>query len=789
MVKFIGKVNRIVFENDQDLYKILDVTIIGKLEDYDREEIKVTGSFGDIQEGGTYNFEGKLVVHNKFGLQFRCDSYKQAMPHEKGSLTRYLSSNKFPGIGKKAAETIISVLGIDALSVIKEKPEKIATLPLTRKQKDSLLNGVKAMDSYSEIVLKLAQFGLNKKVAGRLYQIYHGETLTKLEQDPYASIAEVTGYGFRSADKIGKNLGIAIDDPRRINGAIFEILLDELNKEGNTYVKLEKLLSEAGKLLKINQYDPIATCLNGLQHEGKVVVAGEDAALQNIFAIENDIALTMKNLVSQRSDSESFDDQALQDAIKSAEKQLKITYDDTQKAAIKNALNNPVSILTGGPGTGKTTIINGILLALRDLAEIPSSALYSSDPPFLLAAPTGRAAKRMEEITGVTAKTIHRLLGLGIGENDATDLNQLNGEILIVDEMSMVDMFLFKQLVSSINETKHIVFVGDKDQLPSVGAGNVFSDLIKAHVFPTTVLKQIHRQGDDSSIITLAHDINEGKDLQAIFEKTNNYSFISCPPHEVDHVASQIVKRALARGFAQDDIQILGAMYQGDGGVTNLNNVIQEIMNPPKPGSKTLEIHDEVFRIGDRVLQLQNNPEKDIYNGQIGKILSIDDKNPQKCLTANFDGREINFSKKDLFDLTRAYAITIHKAQGSEFPLVILSLTMQNYVMLKRNLLYTAVTRAEKNLVLIGDPRAYTMALNTSGNDRQTGLSEKLQNQLAVNVPETVDNETESSDQSPSFGSDSPQKAQDCILTSELIYSGKIDPMIGMQDVRLEAHT
>lgn len=780
MTKFNGKLNRIVFENDQDLFKILDVTIIGKLEDYDREEIKVTGSFGDIQEGGTYTFDGKLVVHNKFGLQFRCDSYKQSVPQEKGSLTRYLSSSKFPGIGKKAADTIISALGTNALTVLKDNPAKVATLPLTKKQKDSLISGVNSMDSYSEIVLKLAQFGLNKKVAARLYQIYHGETLAKLEQDPYAAIAEVTGYAFKSADRMGSKLGIAADDPRRINGAIFQILLDELSKEGNTFVKLALLLTQASKLLQIKQFDPIATCVNNLQHQGKIVVSGEDAALQSIFETENEIALTMKNLIERKNTTKPYKERAIQTAIKNAEKKLKISYDNTQKLAIKNALTNPISILTGGPGTGKTTIINGILLSLRELAEIPASSLYSSDPPFLLAAPTGRAAKRMEEITGITAKTIHRMLGLGIGENDATDLNELNGEILIIDEMSMVDMFLFKQLISSINDTKHIVFVGDKDQLPSVGAGNVFSDLIKANAFPTTVLKQIHRQGDDSSIITLAHDINEGEDQQSLFTKTKNYSFISCPPHEVDHVVSQIVERAIAHGFAKDDIQVLGAMYQGPGGVTNLNNVIQEIMNPAKPNSKILEVHDEAFRIGDRVLQLQNNPEKDIYNGQIGKILAIDEKNAQKCMTADFDGREINFSKKDLFDLTRAYAITIHKAQGSEFPLVILSLTMQNYVMLKRNLLYTAVTRAEKNLVLIGDPRAYVMALNTSGNDRQTGLSQKLQEQLGV-VSQTT---TEKKVETPKVDEQVEEKPKDYLLTSELIYAGKIDPMIGMADIK-----
>lgn len=783
MVEFTGKVNGIVFENDKDLYKILDVEIIGSLENYSRDEIKVTGNFGDIQISASYRFEGKLVMHEKFGLQFRATSYKQVLPHEEGSLTKYLSSDKFPGIGKKAANTIINELGLNALDILKEKPAKIDTLSLTRKQKDSLLSGLNSMDSYSEIVLKLAQYGINRRIAANIYQLYHGDSLKKLQTDPYAVINDVTGFGFKSADMLGKQLEIKDDDPRRINGAIYQVLIDALSGSGDTYVPLKELLTEASKLLQIDKFDPIANCVLGLQQDGKIVVNDDVAALQNIYQTEVDIAHSMKYLVESRQDQEDeqYSEKEMNAAIKDAEKELKIKYDETQKLAIKNALNHPISILTGGPGTGKTTIINGILLALRKLAEIPASALYSEDPPFLLAAPTGRAAKRMSEITGIGAKTIHRMLGLGIGDAGTGELNELNGEILIIDEMSMVDMFLFKQLLSSINQIRHIVFVGDKDQLPSVGAGNVFSDLIKSQAFPTTILKEIHRQGDDSTIISLAHAVNEGVNEGALFKKTKNYSFISCRPDLVGDAVGQIVELALKRGFAKDDIQVLGAMYHGNGGVDNLNDIIQQIMNPPKAKSKSLEAHNETFRIGDRILQLQNNPEKDIYNGQIGKISSIDEENSKECMVAKFDDREVTFGRKDLNDLTRAYAITIHKSQGSEFPLVVLNLTMQNYVMLKRNLLYTAITRAEKNLVLVGDPRAFEAAFKTPGNDRKTGLASKLRKQLGIMVkPENVQ-EPESKPKEKT----KPKQPEDYILTPEKIYSGEIDPMIGMEDIHL----
>lgn len=783
MVEFTGKVNGIVFENDKDLYKILDVEIIGSLENYSRDEIKVTGNFGDIQISASYRFEGKLVMHEKFGLQFRATSYKQVLPHEEGSLTKYLSSDKFPGIGKKAANTIIDELGLNALDILKEKPAKIDTLSLTRKQKDSLLSGLNSMDSYSEIVLKLAQYGINRRIAANIYQLYHGDSLKKLQTDPYAVINDVSGFGFKSADMLGKQLEIKDDDPRRINGAIYQVLIDALSGSGDTYVPLKELLTEASKLLQIDKFDPIANCVLGLQQDGKIVVNDDVAALQSIYQTEVDIAHSMKYLVESRQDQEDeqYSEKEMNAAIKDAEKELKIKYDETQKLAIKNALNHPISILTGGPGTGKTTIINGILLALRKLAEIPASALYSEDPPFLLAAPTGRAAKRMSEITGIGAKTIHRMLGLGIGDAGTGELNELNGEILIIDEMSMVDMFLFKQLLSSINQIRHIVFVGDKDQLPSVGAGNVFSDLIKSQAFPTTILKEIHRQGDDSTIISLAHAVNEGVNEGALFKKTKNYSFISCRPDLVGDAVGQIVELALKRGFAKDDIQVLGAMYHGNGGVDNLNDIIQEIMNPPKAKSKSLEAHNETFRIGDRILQLQNNPEKDIYNGQIGKISSIDEENSKECMVAKFDDREVTFGRKDLNDLTRAYAITIHKSQGSEFPLVVLNLTMQNYVMLKRNLLYTAITRAEKNLVLVGDPRAFEAAFKTPGNDRKTGLASKLRKQLGIMVkPENVQ-EPESKPKEKT----KPKQPEDYILTPEKIYSGEIDPMIGMEDIHL----
>ncbi len=777
-----GRLQGVVFENQKDLFKILDIEVLSALPGYEAKQIRVTGNFGQIEVGELYRFKGDLVVHDRFGTQFRAQSYQLVMPNQTTSLTKYLISDKFPGIGKKAAEHIITQFGVDALTLLRKNPSKIDTLDLTSKQKSSLLSGLSKIDSYSQIILKLTQYGVPSKLANKLYQVYHDDSLSQLEKDPYTPIVQVEGYSFRLADRLGKAFQIPEEADSRLEGAIYQVLKDALNQSGNTYVPLKNLVLEVSEAISLKNYDLIVHAVNQLQQKEKIVVQDDKAFLAYIYTNEKEIADYLKQFIERKTEIPKYSQSQLNHAIQHAESALHIKYDATQKLAIANALTHTVSILTGGPGTGKTTIISGILLCLRELETIPAASLYSQDPPFLLAAPTGRAAKRMSEITGITAKTIHRMLGLGIGDRQETELNELNGEILIIDEMSMIDMFLFKQLLSAIQTTKRLVFVGDQDQLPSVGPGNIFGDLIASDAIATTKLEQIHRQADESSIITLAHHVNLGDQEQLLFQKTKNYSFIPCQADLVDKAISQIIELAMKK-FSPDDIQVLGAMYHGSGGITHLNDVLQKIMNPKGNGAKTIESHQELFRIGDRILQLQNNPEKEIYNGQIGKVIGIDEKDTQHCLTANFDDREISFSRQDLFDLTRAYAITIHKAQGSEFPVVILNLTMQNYVMLRRNLLYTAITRAEKNLVLVGERRAYEMALKTPGNDRRTGLIMQIR-AAGLGVKETPDKLDEKRYRKDDSDQENPSDEK--VLTPEKIYSGQIDPMIGMSGVELK---
>ncbi|GHV98217.1 ATP-dependent RecD-like DNA helicase [Lactobacillus nasalidis] len=779
MTEISGELKSIIFENSQNMYKILLVDLRTSLPGYSESEIKVTGTFGDLEIGQEYSFTGDLVTHPKYGQQFQAVSCQPALPQETGGVVKYLSSDKFPGIGTKTAEKIVDQLGADALKSLQADPAQIEQLDLTPKQKNSLQTGLSQLDSFDELALSLANYGIPRKVAGRLYQKYHDQTLKKLQADPYLALGEVSGYSFKEADRLARGLGLAQDSLERADGGILAVLLQALTMDGETYLELDQLLPAAKEMTGID-YDQLAAGVNDLQDKRKVVVENGRASLLAPFQVESEIVTDLEDLLAKGKE-EDYKDKDLDQAIRQAEKKLGISYDPEQKQAIKNAVTSPVSILTGGPGSGKTTIIDGILLALKDLAGMDEE---EAEEEILLAAPTGRAAKRMGEVTGYPAKTIHRLLGLGIDNSAEMELNDLEGEILIVDEMSMVDIYLFEKLLSAISNVRHLVFVGDKDQLPSVGAGKVFADLIEADFIPTCQLKVVHRQKDDSTIIPLAHAVNEGADPAVLLKKTASYSFIPCPPQAVDSAVEQITQAALKSGFAADDIQVLGAMYRGDGGINSLNDTLQRVINPEKGNDKAVEAHGENFRLHDRVLQLQNDPERGIYNGEIGKVAAVEpemtaDEEDETKLLVNFDGKEVAYSQADLNNLTRAYAITIHKSQGSEFPLVILCLTMQNYIMLKRNLLYTAITRASQKLVMVGEERAFAQAMRVKGNERRTNLVWLLKDRFK---PEAAENAA-AEDQEAEAKSEPKEQKADYILTGARISRAEISPMVGMEDL------
>ncbi|WP_125707117.1 ATP-dependent RecD-like DNA helicase [Lacticaseibacillus porcinae] len=776
-----GRVKSIFFQSPTSFFKILLITITKTNLTWLEPEIVVTGSFGDVKEDETYNFIGKLVTHPKYGQQFAADNYQVEKPSGKAGLIGYLSSEKFPGIGKKTAERIVEDLGVNAIDKILKDPSVLTPLKLKPDRQKTLVDNLKANLGMEQVIIGLNDFGFTANMAAKIYALYDTDALDVIEENPYRLIADVEGIGFKRADAIAAHMNIAPDAPIRIQGAVMETLTNQTEGEGDTYVELPELLDatigmlEGARNVEITP-DDVADAVIALRKSNKIMAEDKRIYPKRLYDAEFEIANRLKQLDQ---DVDKPSDKAIQHALKDVQKAADITYDDTQRHAIVTAMQSGIFALTGGPGTGKTTVVNGIV---RTYAEINDLSLdvnsYKDEPfPIMLAAPTGRAAKRMTETTGLPASTIHRLLGLTI-DSDEYEPKELPDGLLIVDEMSMVDTYLFRTLLMSLHPGIRLILVGDKDQLPSVGPGQVFADLLRAHCLPAQELTHIHRQDSQSSIIDLAHAINMGQ-LPADWQQQKaDRSFILCPPNQLAAVVGQVVAKA-AQKFDLNDMQVLAPMYRGAGGIDQLNALLQNIVNPKKSDrSKEVTFGDRTYRIGDKILQLVNNPEQQVFNGEIGRVIGItpakeaDSKTDE--LIIDFDSSEITYTRSDFAKFTLAYATSIHKAQGSEFDLVILPLTLASKRMLRRNLLYTAVTRASQSLVLMGDPRAFELAVQSVADNRKTSLVARLQAVMTpVDTNELLSDNEESNDEPKVF-----------VLTEALVQSQTIDPMIGMAGVK-----
>lgn len=782
--KFIkGKHLVTIFHNESNLYTVLRIRVEETNHEYDDKEAVITGYFPKVHDHESYIFYGEFKEHPKFGLQFLANHFRKDIPQTKQGVVGYLSGELFKGIGKKTAESIVDKLGENAISRILNQPSLLDEIPKLPSEKAKLLyDTLMEHQGLEQAMIALNQYGFGPQLSMKIYQMYKDETVQLLQTNPYKLVEDIEGIGFGRADELGYQLGISGSHPDRIKAACLYILETESMQNGNVYVHARTLLEKARSLLEENkrdqiEYSSISQEVIKLEEEGKIMAEDKQIYLPSLYFAEKGLVTSIKRLLQQTEYDEQFPESEFLLALGSLEERIGVQYAPSQKEAIQTALMSPMLILTGGPGTGKTTVIKGIVELYAELhgCSLEPKDYKKEEPfPFLLAAPTGRAAKRMSESTGLPAVTIHRLLGWNGTEGfDHHEDNPLEGKILIVDETSMVDIWLANKLFKALPENIQVILVGDEDQLPSVGPGQVLKDLLLSEKVPTVRLTDIYRQAEGSSIIELAHEIKKGGLPDDIAVQQADRSFLKCSPAQIADVVEKVVLNARKKGYRSRDIQVLAPMYRGPAGIDNLNKILQEILNPNPDGTrKELSFGDVKYRVGDKVLQLVNQPENNVFNGDMGEIVSVfyakENTEKQDMIVVSFDGNEATYTRQDLSQITLAYCCSVHKSQGSEFPIVIMPIVRSYYRMLRRNLIYTAITRSRQFLILCGEESALRSGVQRADEQaRLTSLTKRLQDALGE-APEQTGQE------------EAGEEAEEVPYEVKLMNA---DPMIGMGSI------
>ena len=721
-----GNFRRSIYQSAQGytigLFKVSD-TNDEKLADYLDRVITFTGYFHELNDMDTYLFYGKLVEHDKYGEQFQVESYERCKPEEKNSIIEFLTSGLFKGIGEKKAKQIVDTLGKDTLKIILENPDNLILIPgITKKNIETLHTQLKEYESSYEMILYLGNLGFSTRDSMIIYNFYKNKTKQIIEENIYQIIKDINDITYKKIDQIAIRMGIKPNDIIRVKAALIYIMNEVSNTYGHSYYYDEELISLLPRVVNVQiTQDEYIDAIKDLIKDSDIVVKDEKIYLKDMYDAETLIVKRFRLLENNPPQKEKD----LEDKIKQLEEFFEIRYNEEQLVAIKESYLRDFLIITGGPGTGKTTIMKGITELYRQCNKLSYEKLQDK---IALLAPTGRAAKRMSETTLLRASTIHRFLKWQKETNkfQVNEYNKSKVEMVIIDEASMIDTYLMASLLKGLSANCKIILVGDDHQLPSVGPGQLLHDLISSEKLTTVKLKELYRQGKDSNIITLAYDIRNGKVMRDVFNKEDDLTFISCPPEQVINYIKEISETY--KDVSYKDFQILAPMYKTYVGIDEINKQLQTIFNKKDKSKKELTIGEFTFREQDKVIQLTNMPEENVYNGDIGIIEQII-TSPKKEIHINFDGNVVKYTPSNFSNFRLAYSISIHKAQGSEFDIVIMPIVKNYNKMLYRKLVYTGITRSKKKLYIIGDISALDIAVaNTSVDIRRTTIKDFLIN-------------------------------------------------------------
>ena len=704
-------VERITYQNPENGYSVLKVKVKGY-----NDLVTLVGNLLEVPVGSVLLCRGEWKVDKRYGSQFVAATWEETMPATVYGIEKYLGSGLVKGIGPRFARAIVQRFGTETIDIIETEIERLYEVPnIGRKRVAKIRESWEKQKDIKNVMLFLQGYGVSTAYAAKIYREYGKESIDKVRENPYRLADDIWGIGFKTADGIAAKMGYEKEDPRRCRSGIL-YTLGQLSDEGHVYAGEEQLVKTAGQLLEAGE-TAIRDTLAGMLQAEDLILDKDAIYLPPFYHAECGTSRRLRDLAE--STGRSLFDGLFDPSSLTAE--TGIEYDEVQLAAIRQAVTSKVMVLTGGPGTGKTTTTQGIIAALK-----------KAGLRVLLAAPTGRAAKRMSEATGMEAKTIHRLLEYNPQDGyKRNDENPLEGDALIVDECSMIDILLMNNLLKAVPVGMRLVFVGDIDQLPSVGAGNVLRDIIDSQRIPVVRLVRIFRQAQKSRIVMSAHAINRGKFPDTSNGRDTDFFFMKEEdPERAAESIVRLVKERLPRAYREspDRIQVLTPMQRGVVGAANLNLLLQQALNPSGP---SLGRGGYTYRQGDRVMQLRNNYAKEVFNGDLGYIREVDTE--ERMLTVDFDGKKVEYDVTELDELTLAYATTIHKAQGSEYPIVVMPVLMTHFVMLQRNLIYTGITRAKKICVLLGAAKALAYAVrNVSVLKRNTRLKERLNPSAAL---------------------------------------------------------